>query len=196
MDYSKLIDFLHTYPAWFRTAIVAWVILSAVVASCFLLVSREAAPAIDSSYSQPAVEEKSRVDVAQDAAPKAAEHQVAPASDIGDDFFKSHSLYASRRDSLDGRFVQMEQFDRAAIGRTVSWEGILHSMEGLTNETTPADIIVYADGDDRTFFGASIPLEEKLFLSSLRRGDKVAVSGSIRFAGRSPYLTAEKIELK
>lgn len=193
MEYSKVIDFLHTYPSWFRVAIVGWILLTALVASGFLLVKRESA----APEGRPSVVSKKELDpplMLPDPKPELSASQAG--SSVPSGTFITFDSYVEERKALDGRFVQVEQFDRSSVGKTVSWEGSLYSVNGLTDEASPALITVYSYDNDRDFFGAFVGTSDKLFLSSLRRGDRVRVTGTITHPGRSPNLNADKVELK
>ena len=197
MDFSKFVDFLQTYPIWFRFAVASWVFLTAIVVSGFLLVSRIAEPM--KPQAQPAITTKQE--------PLAPQKTVMPASQpslitapielqaTNQDFLATLESYVSKRELLEGRFVQLEQFDKSVLGKEVAWKGVVYSVSGLTDESANPSVTVDSIDDERIFFMASASSQQRLFLSSLRKGDKIIVTGKIETAGDRPNLAAESIEL-
>jgi hypothetical protein len=191
MEPSKFIDFLHTYPIWFRLAVVFWVFLTAVVISGLLVVTRVSQAALSSENA-----------TLLDSAP-AVQQSVQPASThaspsrASDSFpsFESLDDYISKRAKLDGRFVQLEQFDKSALGTKVKWRGSVYSASGLSDDSSGLSLTVDALGESRDYFFVSAPRELRTFVSSLRKEDKVIVQGTITSSEKHPRVAATSIEL-
>ncbi len=45
MDLAKLIDFLHQYPVWYRSTLVLWLIVGAVLAGGLIVLRLDSHPA-------------------------------------------------------------------------------------------------------------------------------------------------------
>ena len=191
MDSLKVVDFLHTYPVWFRSAIVAWVFLTALVVSGLLLVER-AKPSVPATENEP--QAPSVTPQPEKALTQRSETVNATTPPKRSTVFSTLEEYLAKRATLEGRFVQLEQFDKSTIGVSVTWTGSVFNASGLSDKD-PISLTVDSLEDSSKYFFVSAPDELRTFASSLRKEDKIVVHGKIVSSERRPRIAATSIEL-
>ena len=90
--------------------------------------------------------------------------------------------------------MQLEQFDRSAIGVDVIWSGSVFNASGLS-DNAKLSLTVDSLEDSTNYFFVSAPNELRPFVSSLRKEDKIVVHGKVISSERRPRISATSIEL-
>jgi hypothetical protein len=170
MEPQKIVEFLDQYPVWFK---LAFVIFFALFVLGFLTL-RQPRPAVTSAP----------------AGSSAAAEGPSAAPDELTEYFKT-------RRSLEGRFLELEEFDKALEDKPVSWLGYVSSVSSLGLSREHSIQIIISTRPDYRGDLASVRVSEdkKARAYSLRKGDLVKFSGVANFGGCTPSMSATKIEL-
>ena len=192
MDLAKLIDFLHQYPAWYRSLVVLWLILSAVLAGGLIVLRSEAHPPQASvGAAPPASEQRASVPVPAPVAssPAASSLLSGPVGEA-----TTAHAYFLKLDTLADRFLEKQEFIERMSGLTVEWEGIVH---GVSQRDVYISLRLTAEGisPERTVY-VSLPESLRTKAFSLQKGDLVRVKGALSlFTPRMPDLDAKELTL-
>jgi len=189
MEPSKVIDFLHSYPSWFRVTIVLWVFATAVVISGLLLVQRgsRGVPNENVPPAPSAQALSSQLKTVQ--AP--AIIQTSAASP-----FESFDAYMAHWKATEDRFAQREAFEDESKGVTVDWAGAVYSASGFADSASSVSITVDSLADSNRYFYVVAPRSYRALAAGLRRGDRISVSGELEAGGLHPRVAATKIEVQ
>jgi hypothetical protein len=170
LDLAKLIDFLHQYPAWYRSVVVLWIIVGAVLAGGLIVWRPDSRP-IQSA--EPAVRpEQVQASAAQ--VPTAASSAPLPVPS-GEDI--TVQAYFTTLRTLSERFLEKQEFLEKMAGRTVEWEGLVDGVSQRTSyislQITPKSI-----QPERTVY-ATLPETLRTKAFSLQKGDLVRIKGKL-----------------
>lgn len=188
MDLAKLIDFLHQYPAWYRSLVVLWLIVSAVLAGGLIVLRPESHPPQASGIAAPPASEQP----ATVPAPAPAASSPSLSGPVGE--ATTAHAYFLRLDTLADRFLEKQEFIERTSGRTVEWEGIVH---GVSQRDVYISLRLTAEGisPERTVY-VSLPESLRTKAFSLQKGDLVRVKGALSLSTpRMPDLDATELTL-
>lgn len=188
MDLAKLIDFLHQYPAWYRSVVVLWLIVSAVLAGG-LLVLRPAPhpPQASGSAALSAVERPASAPV-----PVSAASLPSLSAPVGE--AATAREYFITLDSLADRFLEKQEFIERTSGKAVEWEGL---VDGVSQQNAYLSLLLTVEGTspERTVY-VSLPESLRTKAFSLHKGDLVRVKGKLSLSmPRLPDLDAIELTL-
>lgn len=171
MDLAKLIDFLHQYPVWYRSTLVLWLIVGAVLAGGLIVLRLDSLPA----QSPKAAIISPEVPAPLTQVPTLMASSAAVAVPITDTL--TVQAYFTTLRTLSERFLEKQEFVEKMSGRLIEWEGLVDSVSQRSSyislHITPVGI-----QSERTVY-ADLPeaLGTKAF--SLQKGDLIRIKGKL-----------------
>lgn len=188
MDLAKLIDFLHQYPAWYRSLVVLWLIVSAVLAGGLIVLRPESRPPQASGAAAPPASERPAT------APVPASEASSPSLSAPVGEAATARAYFVTLGTLEDRFLEKQEFIERTSGRTVEWEGL---VDGVSQRDAYLSLHFAVEGisPERTVY-VSLPESLRTKAFSLHKGDLVRVKGKLSLSmPRLPDLDAIELTL-
>jgi hypothetical protein len=180
MELQKFVEFFDQYPTWFRLVAVA--AFAFVVLGLLTLQQPKTSTQVYGGLASP-LQASAGLAAAPDSGSPATPQTLT-------DFFKY-------RQTLEGRFFELEEFTKRLQGKGVAWEAFVASVsdQSIRNEF-PILMIVATDEDMRSGL-ATVRLPESLRTKaySFRKGDRVRFDGIISSASSNPSVDAKSLEL-
>lgn len=164
MDWMKLPEFLEQYPGYFRTAVVMWLVLSALLVGGFLTLRQKPTSARAAAASEQDVgTEKTAASLVR----------VEPGPSI--------DQYISATKALCGRFLELANYKKALTGKSVQWSG---TVTGVNADDDGAKGSIYLTWTEtnayQTFdFWGRVSGSHVARALALRHGDQLCVRGTI-----------------
>lgn len=173
MDPMKLPEFIEQYPAFFRTALVAWLVLSALLLGGFLTLRQ----ASGSKRITP-VDPKPVVPLVVDAEPGPTIEQ-----------------YITRLEMLRGRFIELDTYKKSLTGQQVEWPGEVRAISISEDRKQVNVLIAYSAGRSRLLdYWARVTGDDINRALALRENDHLQVSGRLSWQlGQQPAIDVEKL---
>jgi hypothetical protein len=180
MDLQKFVEFVDQYPTWFKYVAVAAFAL--VLLGLLTLRQPKTSTQVSGGL----------------ASPLQASAGLATAPDIGSfatpraltDFFKY-------RQTLEGRFLELEEFAKRLDGKAVAWEAFVAQVSDQRDRKEFPILMIVASDEGKQPGLAIVMLPESLRTRaySFRKGDRVRFEGILSSASSSPSVDAKSVEL-
>lgn len=180
LELAKLIDFLHQYPVWYRSVVVIWVVIGAILAGGLLVLRLDPRP--DQAVGAAAPHTTVQSPTVPSSAPVA--HSPLPPIPLGEALPSTPpsepltpQTYFRVLSSLSDRFLEKHEFVERNAGRTVDWEGLVHSVSQQSSNIS-MQLTVEGVQPERTVF-VYLPESLRTKAFSLQKGDLVRVKGKL-----------------
>ena len=110
--------------------------------------------------------------------------------------FPSFEAYIQARKKVEDRNLERELFDKALVGKSVSWVGTLRSISNMDNSSNEElMVIVMSKKNPKKDFAAMFSEKTwSTFLYSLHNGDTVQIEGTIIRYVLGPFIQGTKIQ--
>ena len=175
MDPTKLVELLHHYPAWFKGAIVLWLVMTALlVGGLVVLRPMSASPVVQAVPSGPIANEPTTpvattLDPISLPAPVVASTQIAATPEE----------YAKRLRSLSDRFLERQEFVERHQGAEVEWTGVVNRVSQHAQSKSLSLMLTSQQIAPELEVLVALPdfLRTKAF--SLQKGDVIRVTGKL-----------------
>lgn len=178
MDIPKLFDFFDQYPNWFKVALAVGLALALIG----LLTLRQ------TNATSNATTAVITAVLPATPAPSQSSSQSSPIQTL--------SAFHERRKTLDGRFLELQDFLQRSKGERVDWRGYLADVSERGTTSLPSIyLIVLADESASELAGIVLPESFRVKAFSLQRGDLVRFSGVISSTSTTPQIEAETLEV-
>jgi hypothetical protein len=173
LDLGKWIDFLHQYPAWYRSLVVLWFVVGAVLAGGLVVLRPEPGqPKSPEGAVTPSPVQTSTPPAPTSVPPLSAVPDPTPPGDA-----PTVQAYFTTLRALSERFLEKQEFIEKMSGRTVEWEGL---VDGVSQRGSYISLPITVQGiqPERTVY-VSLPNSLRTKAFSLQKGDLVRVKGKL-----------------
>lgn len=171
MDIAKLIDFLQQYPAWYRSLLGLWLIVSAVLAGGLIVLKSDLRPAQSPgvTVAPPSVQPT--------IVPVPILTASSPPLSVPIEKVLTAQAYFTTLRSVSDRFLEKQEFIERISGREVEWEGL---VDGVSQRSSYVSLSLTVEDirPERTMY-VSLPESLRTKAFSLQKGDLVRVKGKL-----------------
>lgn len=182
---QSLVPFLQSYPLWVKSVVVAWIFLTAVMVVGFLFFRNplpQPPKVLATAKPLQAITSTSDTASSNRATPSYSDHQakaiIDPKNVESMEVVLTIQDYFSSLEKLRDRFLEKDEFIHGLQGKRVTWIGYVDSVAGAERTTITLVIVESKNSLKRAFVHFPQKFKAKLF--SLRKGDKVIISGVYR----------------
>lgn len=173
MDLGKLIDFLHQYQGWYRSLVVLWVVIGAVLVGALIVLRPESRPTQSSGTS--VVPSEVQALPAPSPAPIPTASSVLQSVPPGEP--STAQAYFTTLRALSERFLEKQEFVEKMSGQMIEWEGL---VDGVSERSSYIHLHITVERvhPERTVY-ASVPESLRTKAFSLQKGDLVRIKGKL-----------------
>jgi hypothetical protein len=171
LDLAKLIDFLHQYPVWYRSTLVLWIIVGAVLAGGLIVLRLDSHPA----QSPEAAVISPEVPAPLTQVPTLMASSAAAAVPVTNAL--TVQAYFATLHTLSERFLEKQEFVEKMSGRLIEWEGLVDSVSQRSSYIS-MHIMPVGIQSERTV-NAELPEALRTKAFSLQKGDLIRIKGKL-----------------